>query len=271
MRNYRDFWYRPDYGYVLYEKETNRLIENRKHVDGAVCFSSVFYTLDGYDIKTIFEGTYTLKCRKNFVAKSGNYCSMSRKDVYRTINIIRKNFETKVSVSETDDDYVLTFNVVGTPVKHKFILTFSRVFFEFPYNEFVKDVYRLKELGKLGDINITNANFLTLFHLVTMTYRKALGGGHTLFDSPETNITYKILLNAFKEGRFRVQEIYPGNYDYYDKVYKFSSAYFDWDINFDKRVVNYSKNFQILKKLKANEHKENIRRRKRENIQQVDQ
>ena len=74
------------------------------------------------------------------------------------------------------------------------------------------------------------------------------------------------MLDAFKEGRDRVQAIYPGSYVYYHKVYKLDSAYFDWDINFDKRVNNYSKNFQILKKLKANEHKENIRRRKRENV-----
>lgn len=266
MRNYRDFWYRPDYGYILYEKEENKLIESYKHVEGAVCFSRVFHTLDRYHTQTIFEGIYTLKCRKNFVAHSGNYCSMSRKDVRRTINVIRKNFDTKVELSETNDNYIFKFHVIGTSVKHKFILTFSRVFFEFPYNEFIKDVFRLKELGKLGDINITHTNFLTLFHLISITYRGAVGGGHTLFDCPETNITYKILLDAFKEGRDRVQAIYPGNYDYYRKVRKLDSAYFDWDINFDKRVNNYSKNFQILKKLKANEHKENIRRRKRENV-----
>ena len=41
MRNYRDFWYRPDYGYILYEKETNELIGK--------------FTYDGSNTMKIFD------------------------------------------------------------------------------------------------------------------------------------------------------------------------------------------------------------------------
>ena len=260
MRNYNNFSYKPDYGFELYKD--NRLVENQQSVRGAVCFSWVFNLLDRYSSQTVFKGIYTLKCRKTFVKCSGNYCVLSKENVIKVVNVIRKNFGTQVTVKETDDNFEFKFTVVGKPIKHKFILTFSRVFFEYPYNEFAQEVFRLKELGKLDNINITNVNFLTLYHLVQMSY-DSWGGGHSLFSCPQTTITYKTLLEKFDEGCRRVQEIYPGDYNYFRNIRNNKSTSFDWDNDFDVRVKRYSNNFQILKKLKQNEHKENIRRRKR--------
>lgn len=259
MRNYNNFSYKPDYGFELYKDD--KLLDKQPWVIGAVCFSKVFGLLDRYNNHTIFKGIYTLKCRKNFVECSGNYCVLSKENIIKVVNVIRKNFDIQVTFKETNDNFEFMFTVIGKSIKHKFILTFSRVFFEYPYNEFAQEVFRLKELGKLDNINITNVNFLTLYHLVQMSY-DSWGGGHSLFNCPQTTITYKTLLEKFEAGYRRVQEIYPGNYDYYGNIHNRKSTSFDWDNNFASRVKRYSNNFQILKKLKQNEHKENIRRRK---------
>ena len=69
---------------------------------------------------------------------------------------MRKTFKISVYLTETDSNYVFTFKVIGKPIKHKFVLTFSRVFFEFPYNEIAKDVLRLREIGIFNNINYSH-------------------------------------------------------------------------------------------------------------------
>ena len=134
MRNYNDFSYRPDYGFELYKDD--KLLVKQQRVVGAVCFSWVFNFLDRHNSNhAIFKGIYTLKCRKNFVERSGNYCVLSKENVIKVMNVIRKNFDIQVNLKETDDNFEFMFTVVGKPIKHKFILTFSRVFFEYPYKE----------------------------------------------------------------------------------------------------------------------------------------
>ena len=73
---------------------------------------------------------------------------------------MRRVFDIKIKFAETEENYIIKLEVVGKPVKHKFILTFCRVFFEFPYNEIAKDVFRIREKGTVRGINYANKSFL---------------------------------------------------------------------------------------------------------------
>lgn len=262
MRDYYGFSYRPDYGYEV--RRNGRLIDRDEKVQYAACFAAVFRLF--YDKNQLdFEGTYKLKCRKNFEYQSGNFCALTKPEIHKILRYMRRAFEMKIHFTETDNDYVFVFRVEGKPIKHKFILTFSRVFFEYPYNELAREVLRLRAKGTIDGINYTHKSFLELFHLVTASYSNSIGNGHSLFSYPCLDVPKSRMHEVFSKGTARVNDVFPGSRDAWEKI-KFSSMgrNIDWDTPSDARIKKYSDNFKILRKLKQNE--KGIRRRARKAV-----
>ena len=270
MRKYEGICYRPDYGYEL--KQNGRLVSHAKKVEGAACFARVF---NFFDRKTTqeFDGTYTLKCRKDFDPGSGNFCPMSNEQVRKVLRYMRTTFDMGVGLRETEQDYVLTFRIQGKPVKHKFILTFSRVFFEYPYNEMALDVLKLREAGPINGISYRNKSFLDLYHLLHAVYSDYWGGGHALFCYTLREPLLKPLRTAFEEGLPRIHDIYQADNVAYKKIKRWKNGLrgIDWDANFEERAACYAENFEILKQLKnGDKKKKGVRRRARKVVRKVD-
>ena len=262
MRDYRGFSYKPNYGYTLVRD--GRKIHESKHVAGAVCFSEVFYHLRKHKEEEL-TGTYTLKCNKEFQMYSGNFCPLNRKEINIIVRYIRRTLRVGVHIKEDKDSFIFTFTVVGRPLKHMFLLTFSRVFFEYPYCEFAKEVFRLRESG-INNTSVTHRNFLELFHLIHMSV-KNWGSGHSLFIGLCLDLSPEILHKAYESDSTTVQNVYGGDWHLADKCKAVSSKdYADWDENYDKRLEKYSVNFEIIKKLKKKNEKD-IRRRKPAGVQ----
>lgn len=264
MRDYNGFSYRPDYGYEIYQG--GKLVNKEQKVQWAACFAEVFKQYYSRN-QEVFESTYTLRCRKEFVYESGNFCALTKPEIQRILQYMRKTFKISVFLTETDSNYVFTFKVIGKPIKHKFVLTFSRVFYEFPYNELARDVFRLRELDKFCGINVAHKSFLELFQLVTSSYSNGICNGHSLFRYPNTSLPAIRLAEAFEEGISQVQGVYVGSYDLFNEL-KMSNQNrrIDWDNGFKNRVERYSDNFKIIRKHKQND-KKNIRRRARKAVQ----
>lgn len=254
MKDYNGFSYKPDYGYKI--SKDGKVLEECNKVYNAYCFSEVFDILANR--RHVYKGIYTLNCRKEFKYQSGNFCALDKIEIFKVLRYMRKAFDIKIYFSETDQDYSFTIHIEGRPVKHKFILTFCRVFFEYPYNEIAKDVFRLRNCGIVNGVNYTHKSFMEVYHLITTRHGNALGMGHSLFRYPSLSVPTKHMHEVFKSDTYRVQDVYPGNYDYYDKIRHIGVP--DWDKDFDKRLNSYSEAFEILKRLKQND-KKNIRRR----------
>lgn len=254
MKNYNGFNYKPDYGYEI--SENGEIVGERKKVPEAYCFSEAFNVL--YYRRSVYKGIYTLNCRKKFKVRSGNFCALDKIEIFKVLRYMRKAFDIKIYFSETDQDYSFTIHIEGRPVKHKFILTFCRIFFEYPYNEIAKDVFRLRNCGIVNGVNYTHKSFMEVYHLISTRYGNALGMGHSLFRYPNLSVPTKHMQEVFKSDTYRVQDVYPGNYDYYKEIHHIDVR--DWDKDFDKRLHFYSEAFEILKRLKQND-KKNIRRR----------
>ena len=269
MLDYRNFSYRPDYGYRIYKNGT--LVRDYEKVDGAACFAQVFNFFYG-EQGTIFNGIYTLRCRKEFKRCSGNYCPMNREEVDKVVNFMRKAFDMKVALKETDENFEFTFGIEGKPIKHKFILTFSRVFFEFPYNEIARDVLRMRALGTVDGICYTNKSFLEMYSVIFAIYQNYVGGGHSLFLYPQLDVRLKIAKDCFQQNLGRVQSVYPGDPKIHKKMKTSNrTTSINWEEDFQERVALYSENFQIIKDLKnGNKAKKNLRRRARKAVRKVD-
>lgn len=265
MLDYNGFSYSPDYGFELYRD--GHLLDSDEKVRAAACFARVFNRFNHNDKKTDFTGKYVLRCRKNFKAGSGNYCSLEKAQIKKLIRYMRTSFDIQITFTETDKDYVFNFTIEGKPIKHKFVLTFCRVFFEYPYNELAKDVFRIRDSGKIGDVDFTHKSFLEIYNLICATHADLWGGGHSLFLFPDLNMSIKVLKDSFETGASRVQDVYPGSEEVFEKIHRIRTGWnknIDWEEKFDKRKRNYSANFKIIKKLK---YEESIRRRARKALQ----
>ena len=75
--------YRPDYGFELYKGE--ELIDRDQQVRGAACFARVFVLLGRGANNIEYTGTYTVRCRKEFVKVSGNFCVVNKSEIRRIL------------------------------------------------------------------------------------------------------------------------------------------------------------------------------------------
>lgn len=264
MRDYSGFSYRPDYGYEIYQG--GKLVHKEQKVQWAACFAEVFRQYYARN-QEVFTSTYTLRCRKEFEYQSGNFCALTKPEIRRILQYMRKTFKISIYLTETDHNYVFTFKIMGKPIKHKFVLTFSRVFFEFPYNELARDVFRLRELDKFCGINVSHKSFLELYHLVTSSYSNGICNGHSLFRYPNKSLPVSKLLQAFEDGFSHVHSVYEGDQELYQELKMGgNNRQIDWDNGFKRRMERYSDNFKIIRKRKQND-KKNIRRRARKAVQ----
>ena len=263
--DYNGFHYRPDYGFELRRNGIIVGADARRRND--VCFRTIFTYFNGYQ-NSFFEGNYTLWCRKHFAEGAGNYCSLEKSQILKLLRYMRRVFNINIKFADTNDNYMIKLGVSGKPVKHKFILTFCRVFFEFPYNELAKDVFRMREKGKIKGINYANKSFLEIYNAVCAVYQNNWGEGHALFCYPCADMSLKVMQKAFEEGKSQVQDVYKGTYENYalcTRARSYGAIYeIDWDIDFNKRVTKYSENFKRLRKQK---YEEGVRRRAGKNVQ----
>ena len=261
MLDYHGFGYRPDYGFELYRNGT--LVDKDAHVEWAACFSRVFHLLTGPDRE--YYGVYTLRCRKKFRENSGNYCTLDKPDILKMMRYMRRVCGINIHLSEDDVNYTFVFKITGKPIRHKFVLTFSRVFFEFPYTEFAKDVFKLRAQGVVNGVDYTHRNFLELFNIVSATYWDGWGTNHALWAYASAGVTTQHLRKQLQSNISRVQDVLDGKEKVQRKIKRLGEpANIEWEEDFEKRVVKYSENFQIIKNIKQNE--KNLRRRARKAV-----
>ena len=256
--DYNRFNYQAIYRYKLYQKKS--CIGKYKHFTSAACFSEIFsklatYTRLGDDN---FTGIYTIQCKKEFKKYSGNYCALNKEQILKVLRYMRKTFNISTYLQDLEDVYNIRFKVEGKTIKHKFILTFSRIFFEFPFNECAAEVFRLRDLKTVDGIYYANRDFLELLHLIQMTYKPYNTTIHSLFVYPCVEINSKILNEAFANNKERVDQVFEGDFKIklkepfknYNTFYKL-----DWIDGINDRTSKYSDTFKILK------HEKDIRRR----------
>ena len=260
-RDYTYYSYRPDYGFKLYKGD--KLIDHDEQVRGAACFARVFRELERGANTIEYTGTYTLRCRKEFEKGSGNFCVVNKSEIRRILRYMRDSLDVEISLEDTPENYVFHMKVEGKPIKHKFALTFLRVFYEFPYNEWAKEAFRLRDTIP----ELKHVSFLKIYYIVVMTFRDHDHGGHSLFSNRTRNLSINRLRQAYKEGKNRVQQVYTCRTNVgYDKIECGWGDFhkLDWEEGIEDRFKIYSDNFKKLRNEKG------IRRRARKVVRKVD-
>lgn len=263
VKDYRWFSYRPEYSYKIYYRQ--KIVGQGDILYGqAFCFRQVFEFFRRR--RAVYTGIYELKCRKKFKPQSGNYCSLDKTNIYKILRYMRNSLDVDVKFQETNDKYIFTFTIVGKPTKHKWILTFSRVFYEWPYNEMAVDVFRMRENKFIGDVDISHKSFLELYNLTFSAFSNYFGEQQSLFEIPHIKLDSNMLKEAFDKN-ISVQNVCFNSYGYKlrkllikDNSYSYETK--DLDETFNNRMSIYSANFKIIKQFKQDEKKQkSIRRR----------
>lgn len=265
IRDYSYFGFRPQYSAKIYYQE--KLQKSISYLSGSEpCFREVFRYF--YDRIGVYKGVYKLQCNKTFRGGSGNYCSLNKTHIMKIIRYMRNSLNVNIKLTNTPDKYIFDMEIIGKPIKHKWILTFCRVFYEWPYNEMAVDVFRIREAKTLNGIDITHKSFLELYNLTISAHRYYIGQDQSLFKNLGVDLSGKELNKKFNTNISRVQLVC--DFDKSDELYyllekHYSDLYVNVNLDetFPQRLKLYSKNYEIIKKFKKDEQKskKSIRRR----------
>lgn len=147
------------------------------------------------------------------------------------------------------DCYVISLDISGKKIIHKFVLTWVRYLYEYPYNIILKEAYRLQNYDK----PFSKYSIFNLYMLCSTAFPEMPGMGHSFNHSGYflSNKTIKERLSMCKN----LNDIYtPVSYEAYDTYkLKFSSEipyhdtdYWDDRDNFIKRIPHYKKVLNFL-------------------------
>ena len=125
------------------------------------CFSDVFYG------KTRQGNTYVIKfymgeCGLNDGQKN-NACFLTKEELYDYISLAKNIHDFEFSITEDEDnknilDVQITLS--AKRVVHRYILTWIRYAYEYPFNMYLMDAIRLKKLDEFKDDDLINLIFL---------------------------------------------------------------------------------------------------------------
>lgn len=220
------------------------------------CFSTVFYSerngvkqKNVYTVKLYKMGDFLNKKRQN------NACLTDRAGVVHHLKVLQSVFKFAYRLKENEDHFLLKITLEGDLIYHKYMLTWVRYLYEYPFNVFLADAVRLKQLPCFRFESIIN-----LFNIVGATSGICQHG--TGIHAIGETANFKELLTT-KQIQGRLKELEGGNkrindiFEYLNDGYEWKnledngnlgcSEYWESQEHFDKRVPIYQENYKTLK------------------------
>lgn len=230
------------YGYhVRYGSSTKKCEEYQ--ITESVCFAPLFNDA----CKSKYYRIIILKGDKDLNRYYSNYCFFSKKQIKNHLKQIPKFCEMKFSVKDTvykkADAYQLDLYISSdNRTVHKYILTWIRSLFEWPFYLYLLHAKKLKELPQFKFDSVIN-----LFNLVADVHRKSYSArGHTFGTQLMPSTKAEIIKNV--ENTRLVNNVFPTtNLDFpqcklvddFDEI---------TDQLFEKNLPNYLKAYDLVKK-----------------------
>lgn len=238
----------------------------QKNLRKDACFSTIFYS-EGNGI--VQKNTYTIKLYKigDWLNKKrqNNACLTDRAGIVHHLKILQSVFKFSYHLKENEDHFVLTMTLEGDLIYHKYMLSWVRYLYEYPFNVFLADAYKLK-----GIPGFKFESIISLFNLVGATsgIRQHGTGIHAIgetgwFKALMTTKEIQARLKELEGGHKQINDIFPvlhtnGGWGAPDDVIEgvetleeednnlHSSDYWDSEEEFNKRLELYKKNYKIL-------------------------
>lgn len=204
------------------------------------CFRLVYETLSASN--HIYEGTYTIQCNKESSGYN-NYCILSKKQIITLLKYLRINYKIKTRLRETQNSYFITFHIVGKPIKHKWILAWSRAFYEAPFNLFARDVFRLRELKSVNGIYFANQDFFKLYTICAYSSSVGLGRDSSLWYRTQLLMSKQDIWSKLNASTRLVWDVIDTPRV---TLTAFSALRTNWDELTSTRISVYCNNYKII-------------------------
>lgn len=244
-----------NYNFLNYCTEYSSKGTNNKRMSRDVCFSKVFVQREDYQ-----SNYYKIKIYKGETQAQrslDNNCLLSIDDVRHHIELLRDYMPFKFRLQDKGNYFLLHLHVDGKNIYHRFILTWIRYVYEFPFNFMIVDINKIRKEKS----NLKNMNTINLFNLIGATLEVGGGGIHsfTRFCSLYSFMTKKKICNKLKD-LYTLNKLFPEIYynkqEIHFKVLDIhkndvnSTDYWLNEENFSKRLSLYEHNYEILKQIK---------------------
>ena len=204
------------------------------------CFRLVYEALRSPAF--IYEGTYTIQCNKES-SQYNNYCILSKKQIITLLKYLRINYKIKTRLKETQDSYFITLHIVGKPIKHKWILAWSRAFYEAPFNLFARDVFRLRELKSVDGIYFANQDFFKLYSICAYSSSIGLGRDSSLWTGTRLLMSKQDIWSKLNASTSRVWDVINTPIV---RLSSFSALRTNWDKLDSTRISVYCNNYKTI-------------------------
>lgn len=224
------------------------------------CFGEIFRN------RRMMKNKYTIKIYKIGDVlnkeKRNNACFMDKVGVIHHLKILKSVLPFKYKIKEMENCYILTLIVEGKNIYHRYILSWVRYLYEFPFNVFLMDAHRMKSLPEFKFESIIN-----LFNVVGATTKIGIFGEdiHGIGDTRKFKalMTIKEIKNSLKNLEYNpvLNNTFPNIEEEIRKISHtcvkdhktlHSSDYWESNEEFDLRLENYKFNYKILKNYKKN-------------------
>lgn len=241
----------------------------RKDMRRDSCFSTIFHS-EGNGI--VQKNKYTIKLYKigDWLNKKGqnNACLTDRAGIVHHLKILQSVFKFNYRLKEIRNHFILTVTLNGDLIYHKYMLSWVRYLYEYPFNVFLADAHKVKNTTGFKFESIIN-----LFNLVGATSGICEHGTgiHAIGETAwfKALMTIKEIQAKLKElegGHKQINDIFPvihaeKGWGAPNKKLKgvttledididnnslHSSDYWGSEEEFNKRLELYRKNYKIL-------------------------
>ena len=217
------------------------------------CFGAIFRDITGntkeycqdYQIYIALDDQI-LKCRDN------NYCFLEVSEInryLRAIKLLLPSLKWKIvenqSYKDWDNLIRIDINLKAPGLSHKFMMTYVRYLYEYPYNVVLHDAYRLKKIYKFESIS-------NLYQLCALAYPEFYGTGHALMHKAKHCKNKKLKERIEYNRRTSLNSIledieYKRGYDKLNDI-SYSIRYWKDENEFEKRLEIYNKNYKKWRK-----------------------
>lgn len=232
---------------------------DNEFVEGRVCFAPVFRFLEKN--RGIVTNKYRIKIYKADNRHLSNFCSLNKNEIKSFISLAKSVLPTfHCLVKEYDGYFMVSISITGNCLQHKYILTWVRYLYEFPYNLLLSDAIKFREKYKLNNIS--------LYNLINVVFRTAnrsgciVGSGHSMYydgygevELP-TNSELKDILNdknktslneAIAKKKLMLTKI--SSIDSFKEYKHYEEDYWKSEDEFNKRCEVYYRNLKSIIKV----------------------
>lgn len=135
----------------------------KDRIEGVACFSDIFR---GPNKQHNTYEIHVFKTNEKIESGKNNMCVLSRLEIVRYIKLLKKliPYKLKSRVIEDDEKYIIKLQLNGSNIAHRFVLSFIRYLYEWPYNMYLHDALKLNRIKEFRFKSIFN-----LFNLVRIT------------------------------------------------------------------------------------------------------